>query len=873
VTGTVADDSSSQSNDGTLAGNASFALGNPQIIPDGVALHIEVDDILKGSLRLKRRSMRSVPNSVAVDYEFSTGSSTAKWHTERVQADSPRVSSGAEARRLSKINLPGVHSSSQAKREATERLNWYLTDLEAKVTLFDPGWNLQNGSIVAFTHPLGLDAKLFRVRKITAESGRWTLDLVEYDPAIYSEEVISDPTTPDTNLGNPLNPPTVSGLSAVEELFTYKNGLTGSRVRATWTATNFPFLSQYLVEGYVDGTLVWQTFTQTNSVVSPGVEELVSDSAVNYEVRVYIQTSLSQGSAATDTVMILGKLAVPGDVPSITLTQTATDIVSIVWGEAVDIDIWRYEVRHGTTSDTWATAHKVELVDGLTYAHENLLIGTHKFFVKARDSVGNESVNDANAQISLGVPDPVASLSGFEVSSEVRLNWPAVTTGFVERYRIAFDTIPPTTETTLDTVDTLRFQTKDVAEGTFTFKVFSVDKNGIEATTAATLEITVTSDAEAFLADTFNFVSPSLTNMVSYDLRLDDKTYYVTNMADAFAVSPTDFVASDPLANYHSTGASEWLSETKDFGIQLTGSWNLSHDVTSLLGVFVVALELSTDDVTYSVFNDSTKGVFRYARVRITTAASPGTATAFVKTPLMSLTINVVPLEESGADTSLTSGGKQIVLANEYTALKEVNAQPKNSIDALSAIVDNIIIGPNTGIDFNGTVNWIDTDGADPAALDMGTGDFTIELQAKSSGNTGSQILCAKRGSGTATGYELLIINTDELRMTIDDGSVDLDIDTTSNAFPNDGQWHHIAVVVDRTGDTCKIRVDNVEEVSGDISTATASLDNGAEWSIGARGGGGVVFDGQLDEVRVWNDIRTNTELLDNAQCLGPLTR
>jgi len=271
----VAQDSSSSNNDGTLSGNASFAIGNPQVIPDGVAMHIQVDDMVKGTLELSRRSLRSVPNSVAVDYEDSSGS---KWHSERVQADSARVVSGDEARRLSRVSLPGIHNASQAQREATERLNWYLTDLEAKVTLFDTGWRLQNGSIVAVTHPIGLDAKLFRVRRMTGASGRWILDLVEYDPAIYSDEVIADPTTPDTSLGNPLSPPIISNLSLAEELFQYKNGNTGSRVRATWTATNYPFFSQYLVEGYVDGTRVWQTFTGANNVVTPPVEELVGSS-------------------------------------------------------------------------------------------------------------------------------------------------------------------------------------------------------------------------------------------------------------------------------------------------------------------------------------------------------------------------------------------------------------------------------------------------------------------------------------------------------------------------------------------------------------------------------------------------------------------
>jgi hypothetical protein len=172
-------------------------------------------------------------------------------------------------------------------------------------------------------------------------------------------------------------------------------------------------------------------------------------------------------------------------------------------------------------------------------------------------------------------------------------------------------------------------------------------------------------------------------------------------------------VTGDPLANYHPNTASEWLSETKDFGLLLTGNWLLTHDVEALYGTFDIVLELSVDGFG----TDSTsftgliaKGAYRYARVRISTDNPPGDPTAFVKSPLMDLKVNVVPLEESGSDTSLASAPRTITLSQEYTALKEIVAQPKNSIDALTAIVDNIVIGPNTGVEFDGT-NYLKTVG------------------------------------------------------------------------------------------------------------------------------------------------------------------
>ena len=844
-------------------------------LPGDVALAITADDIIKGSLRIRRRSLRSVPNSVAIDYVDSSGS---RWITERVQADSARLTSGAEQRRLSRVSLPGIHNATQAQREATERLNWYLTDLEITFSMFDEGWQLQTGSIITVTHPIGLTAKEFRVTRITGESGRWTIDATEYDPAVYSSEIVADPTIPDTNLGNPLDPPEITNLTLTEELYTTKEGNTGSRIRINFDKTGYSFFSQYLLEGYVDGTKVWQLSTQSNEVVTPGVEQLVNDTAITYEVRVYVQSPFATGLPTIDTVSVQGKLLPPNDVSTFTAQVIAADTVQVEWSPVADIDIWRYEVRYGTTSDTWATGVSIGRFDTLSASKSGLTLGTYRFFIKALDSVGNESANAKTVDITLQEPAPVTTLSGFEVASEVRLNWtqPTGGSGFVSRYRVAYDTIPVSNEITLDVVDTLRFQTKDVPEGTWRFLVYSQDDFGNEASTPDTIDIDVTSDADAFLADSYDFqqnttsnpkvvTNGSLTNFVEYVLRIDQRQFWVTNMGDAFTSVPSDFntYSAEALANYHSSGTGTWLSETVDFGLLLTGSWNLTHDVTALNGSVSIELELSADNVSFTTFTGAAKGEFRYARVRITTLTD---STAFVKSPVMSLKINVVPLEENGfANTSATTA-KTINLSKEYTAVKEVNVQPRDKTDSLMAVVDNIIVGQNTGIDFSGSVNWLDTNGADADAVDGGTGDFTVEALIKPSGDATDQLIVGKRGGSTATGWEMSVVSTDEIRFTLDDGTVDLDITTTTSPVDDPSKWYHVAAVIDRTGDTCKIRVDHVEEISGDISTLTATVSNSAELSIGARGGGATDFNGQIDEVRFWSDIRTNQELLDNAQ-------
>lgn len=876
VTGSTAVDDSSSGNDGTLLGNAGFTTGSPVLIPEGILRHFTADDISNRGFQLRKKANRAFPTQVQVEYTDSSGTN---WPVARQRASAEGVEEGTAPKRISKISLPGIHSAAQAKRVAIERLNWFLSDLECVLPVFDEGIEIQQGSVVAVTHPIGLTAKLFRVRKITGGSGRWIFDLSEYDPQIYSDEVISDPTFPDTQLGDPLNSPTVSGLNAVEELFNYKNGITGSRVRITWTASNYPFLSQYLVEGYVDGTLVFQTATQLNVAVTPGVEELVSDSPVTYEVRVYIQTPYAVGAPATDNVSILGKLAAPGDVPQITGTQIAADQVALSWGAATDIDIWRYEVKKGTTSDTWSSATTLDLIDGLAYIATGLAVGTHRFFVKARDTVANESANAVTADVTLSLPDAVTSVSGFEVASEVRLSWPAVTTGFVARYRIAYDTVSPSDEIDLDVVDTLRFQTKDVPEGTWKFLIYAQDGAGNEATTAATIDIEVTSDADAFLADSFDFVSPALTNMHSFVLTKNPlETRYVSNLdsGETFDASaaPHDFdTETVTLAGYHSALASQYLSETHDFGIQLTGSWNLTPNVTALEGVVTSVMELSTDDSNWDVYSEAAKGTYRYGRIRITTDNPPGTATAFVISPAVNLKVTVVPIEESGSDTATSSGPKKIALTRNYSFVKEVVVQPKNTIDAITGVVDNIIVGPNTAVLGDGT-NYLN--GGDVAIFDFGaTQDFSVECWTKNTGATGSFRLVGKQLGGAAQGWGIILDGTnDRIQVRLGDGTNNIDLNSGSSTVPDDGDWHHVGIAVDRTGDTLSIYIDGtLQGGAQSISTLTGTLANGNSFRTHANASGAEIFSGGIDEVRIWNDIRSASEFNDNKDAeIDPTT-
>lgn len=348
-TGGAAADATGSGHDGTWENGATFAAGAPELLPSGVVRHFTADDILKNSLRVRKKGSREFPTVVQVEY---TDGTTDDFRPRIVSVSAPGVAAGTLSRRISRVRLPGIHRHAQARREAVERLNWFLSDLEVTFTAFDEGAEVQHGSVIAVTHPIGLTAKQLRVRQITGRGGRWTLDAVEYDPGAYSDEVIDAPAYPDTQLPSPLDPATVSNVVAREKLFTLKNGTTASRLQITWAQpTDYPFTSRYLVEGWADTgdgpERIFQVLVPkgVSEALSPQVDQLVQTDPVEMEVRVYVQTPVTSGDPATSVVTILGKLLPPGDVPSVTATRTGSGTVALAWEAAVDIDVWRYELR------------------------------------------------------------------------------------------------------------------------------------------------------------------------------------------------------------------------------------------------------------------------------------------------------------------------------------------------------------------------------------------------------------------------------------------------------------------------------------------------------------------------------------------------
>jgi len=350
---------------------------------------VTASDIVAGSLRLRRLGVLDVPTVIRVRY---TDTSILPWSEKEAIAKANGVDAGTTPRRESDVPLPGIQRYSQAYREAVERINHFnLEDLEAEWDQFDEALAIEPGDVVSLTHPVGLSSKLMRVTSAKARTpGRWHIIAREYDSAAYSDAIEGEPTWGDTTLPSPSAPPELAGLAAVEEVYQLENGTYSSRLLVTWTDPGFAYLRDYRIEVFVLGDLIVTGTAREPVFRTPAVQQ-----GVEYVVKVAAVSSIGTvGDWAQVNIIAAGKALIPGNVPSVSTFEVG-GTVYVTWQPAVDIDIWRYEVRYGTTSDTWDDATLVDRVDALRLTTNMLAVGTWRMFVKALDSVGQYSTNAA----------------------------------------------------------------------------------------------------------------------------------------------------------------------------------------------------------------------------------------------------------------------------------------------------------------------------------------------------------------------------------------------------------------------------------------------------------------------------------------------
>lgn len=151
--------------------------------------------------------------------------------------------------------------------------------------------------------------------------------------------------------------------------------------------------------------------------------------------------------------------------------------------------------------------------------------------------------------------------------------------------------------------------------------------------------------------------------------------------------------------------------------------------------------------------------------------------------------------------------------------------------------------------------------------------DFSIEAWIRLESTGAAKIIAAKYDLSDRA-YSFFVTATNNLQIEVsDDGSNSAGHFlrfTTDSAIDNEFLWNHVAVTFDISAETSVFYL-NSSVMSNSITSGTgigAGLKNSAApFSLGVwdiSGTAARFFDGKIDDVRVWNDIRSGAEIAAN---------
>lgn len=160
---------------------------------------------------------------------------------------------------------------------------------------------------------------------------------------------------------------------------------------------------------------------------------------------------------------------------------------------------------------------------------------------------------------------------------------------------------------------------------------------------------------------------------------------------------------------------------------------------------------------------------------------------------------------------------------------------------------------------------------ADNAEVSL-TGDLTFEFWVKFESLPTSSVMNFLHKWESASGYSYLFrlkieANDDQtLQFYLSDTGTSASYEALTKVLSSKfvtGTWYHIAITWDASTSTMEFFIDG-----GSIGTATGSItaihDNATPFYVGSQTTPANCLDAKIDDLRLWSDIRTDSEILDN---------
>ncbi len=185
----------------------------------------------------------------------------------------------------------------------------------------------------------------------------------------------------------------------------------------------------------------------------------------------------------------------------------------------------------------------------------------------------------------------------------------------------------------------------------------------------------------------------------------------------------------------------------------------------------------------------------------------------------------------------------------------------KNFYAIFFAFIISHVTTAQNSLSLDGIDDYVQTNFTGIGGSNARTVEAWINTTANANASAGgSQQIITDWGSNTTGGrFTFCLLYSNAIRLESNGNGL-------SGTIPlNDGNWHHVAAVYDPLStNTVKLYVDGVLDVQGNI-TVGVNTGNAVNMRIGKRIDDAKLFNGKIDEVRVWNVAKTQAQLQANS--------
>ncbi|MBK9190222.1 MAG: T9SS type A sorting domain-containing protein [Crocinitomicaceae bacterium] len=163
---------------------------------------------------------------------------------------------------------------------------------------------------------------------------------------------------------------------------------------------------------------------------------------------------------------------------------------------------------------------------------------------------------------------------------------------------------------------------------------------------------------------------------------------------------------------------------------------------------------------------------------------------------------------------------------------------------------------PGNSLHFDGTADNVSA-GLPSVFTNIAANDFTFETWVKPNGATTQRIFFAQFNS---TNFASVLLNSSNTPYVYVSNGTSYGLNTTSSLTT--GVWSHFAFTWQASAQTILIYINGVEVTTASGGTSSTGVDNAM--SIGSKTDGTQNLNGELDEFRIWDYVRTDCEIMSS---------